>query len=72
MKSVSQSGTCRKRRGFITMELALTLPILGLMLLALLQFSMLFMPAVRLSKPAEPVPGLPVCRERLLTMSRPS
>ncbi|ADG67648.1 TadE family protein [Planctopirus limnophila DSM 3776] len=42
MKSVSQSGTCRKRRGFITMELALTLPILGLMLLALLQFSMLF------------------------------
>jgi hypothetical protein len=42
MKSINAAIQHRKRRGFITMELALTLPILGLLLLALLQFSMLF------------------------------
>jgi len=45
MKMVMRSVTAPKpapRRGFLTMELALTLPILGLLLFALFEFSLLF------------------------------
>lgn len=42
MKSNKTIFAKSTRRGFITMELALTLPILGLLLLAIFQFSLLF------------------------------
>lgn len=40
--SGSRPQRVRQRRGLLTMELVMTLPILGIMILALLEFSLLF------------------------------
>ena len=42
MKHIRTTDLRARRRGFMSMELALTLPILGLVLLALFEFSVLF------------------------------
>ena len=42
MKRLSRTSQQKRRRGFMSMELAMTLPIWGLLLMGLFEFSLLF------------------------------
>ncbi len=53
-----------RRRGLLSMELVLTLPILGILLLGMFEFSMLFFARGPSSTPAGRGPGRRRCRER--------